>query len=62
MPLVLRALLTLLCLPVAAFSVFGYMASFEPGVGSGWKVGYAVLFFAALAAGLLPWLRRSRGA
>jgi len=40
----------LLSLPIAVFCVFGFCLSFEPGVGLGWKIGYAVLFALFVAA------------
>ncbi len=36
------------CVPIAAFSVFGFLASSEPGIdGTPWKIGYAILFLGA---------------
>ncbi len=55
---VARSLVSVACLTVAAFCVFGFMASFEPGVAVGWKIGYASLFVAFVAASVVPWLRR----
>jgi len=63
MPVVLRLLASLASLAVGAFSVFGFLASFEPGVSPAWKVGYAVLFAAAILGAMLPWRgsRRTTG-
>lgn len=44
MTTVARVFIGSLCLLVAAFSVFGFAASFEPGIGIGWKLGYAGVF------------------
>ncbi len=52
----LRALISLLCVPVAAFSVFGFLASFEPPASGAWMIGYAGLLFGMLAIGICPWL------
>lgn len=60
LPKAAKLLLSLVCLPLAAWSVFGFMASFEPGVSIGWKLGYAIAFLALLAAGTSPWLRSTR--
>jgi peptidoglycan/LPS O-acetylase OafA/YrhL len=38
-----RIVLAMLLLCVAAFCVFGFLASFEPGNGVQWKVGYGAL-------------------
>ena len=43
----------ILCLPVTTFCLYGLCASFEPGVGVGWRIGYASiasLFLVAAAA------------
>ena len=46
-------LITLICLGFAAFCVFGFLATFEPGPRSPtpFRVGYSVLGLGALAAG-----------
>ena len=49
MPLILFVLFLL----VTLFCIFGFLASFEPGIGVGWKIGYAIAFFASLAFGIL---------
>ena len=56
MPTPFKALLTVLFLAVAAFSVFGCLASFEPGVSYGWKLGYAAVL--AASAGAIGWIWR----
>ncbi len=38
-----RIVLAMLLFCVAAFCVFGFLASFEPGNGVQWKVGYGAL-------------------
>ncbi|MCA9054808.1 MAG: hypothetical protein KDA75_13295 [Planctomycetaceae bacterium] len=52
----LRILVSAVCLPIAAFCLFGFLAAFEPGVTVGWKVAYAILGSGSLAAAVLPWL------
>ena len=46
-------LITLICFGFAAFCVFGFLATFEPGPGSPtpFRIGYTVLGLIALAAG-----------
>lgn len=56
---VLRILISAICIPIAAFCVFGFLASFEPGVGSGWKIGYAIVFATCIATSIAPWLMLS---
>ncbi len=60
MSIVLRSLATCSSLAVAAFCVFGFLASFEPGVGPAWKAGYAVVFTIAILSAALPWRNRTR--
>jgi hypothetical protein len=60
MAVISRLLITLVAMGVAAFSAFGFLASFEPGLSGVWKVVYAVVFVAALIGGLLPWTRPVR--
>lgn len=36
------------CVLLAAFSVYGFLAAFEPGVSGGWRVGYLLLFVLCL--------------
>ena len=60
MPIVLRLLATLASLAIAAFCVFGFLASFEPGVSPAWKVGYAVVFVVALLGAAGAWLGPAR--
>lgn len=55
----IRILISVMCMPVAAFSVFGFLASFEPGVAIGWKIGYATLFVVLVATGIAPWIPKS---
>lgn len=43
------------CLLLAAFFLFGFLASFEPGVSTAWKVGYATVLVLALSGALVPW-------
>lgn len=59
MSIVLRLLATVASLGVAAFCVFGFLASFEPGVSAAWKVGYAVVFVVALLGAAAAWLGRA---
>jgi hypothetical protein len=59
MSIVLRLLATLASLAIAAFCVFGFLASFEPGVGPAWKIGYAVVFVVALLGAAVAWLGRA---
>jgi hypothetical protein len=51
----LRTLIAAVFLGLAAFSVFGFMSSFEPGVGVGWKIGYAVVCISSVGLSALPW-------
>ena len=60
MSVVLRMLATFASLAVAAFSVFGFLASFEPGVSPVWKVGYAVVFAVSILGAAVPWRSRAR--
>jgi hypothetical protein len=60
MSLVLRSLATCASLAIGAFSVFGFLASFEPGVSPAWKIGYAVVFAMAILGAALPWRSRAR--
>jgi hypothetical protein len=45
------------CLLLAAFSVFGFLATFEPGVELAWRVGYLTLFVVSLIGASMPWTR-----
>jgi hypothetical protein len=47
-----RILSGMIALAVAAFAVYGFLASFEPGPHLIWKIGYGMLFVAAVGAGL----------
>jgi len=60
MAVISRLLATFVALGIAAFSGFGFLASFEPGVSGVWKVVHAVVFAIALVGGLLPWTRPVR--
>lgn len=51
-----RMLISVICLSVAAFSVFGFLASFESGVGTDWKIAYAAVGISSLGLSLLPWI------
>ena len=55
-------LITLICFCFAAFSVFGFLATFEPGPRSPtqFRVGYSVLGLSALAAGTYTVARVTR--
>lgn len=57
MPRVLgRSIRTLFFLCIAAFCVFGFLASFEdPGI-TWWKIVYAKLGIDALAGAAFPWI------
>ena len=50
----------LVLLGIAGFSVFGFMAAFEPGNGWEWKAGYGALFCACLF-GVVTLFRRGGG-
>lgn len=55
-----RVLGSVLCLAVAGFCVFGFLASYEPmdaGTQAMWKTIYSVAGGAAIAGGLACWLR-----
>ena len=64
MPTAARAILAIILLGLAAFSVFGFLAAGEPGnepVRLVWRIGYAALGLASLAgAGWLFWRRSPR--
>ncbi len=49
---VMRILISAISISVAAFCVFGFLASFEPGVSVSWKIGYAILFGVGLLLAL----------
>lgn len=54
-----RLLAVLLLVPLACFSAFGFMASFEPGdFHLAWRVAYAVVFLACLIGALQLLLAR----
>lgn len=56
----MKIFISVVCAAIAAFSVFGFLASFEPGVAIGWKIGYALVFAVTTAAAICPWaLRRA---
>jgi len=42
----------ILCLPITVFCLYGLCASFEPGVGLGWKIGYASMASLFVAAAI----------
>jgi hypothetical protein len=56
----IRLLIAALSLGIAAFAGFGFAASFEPGAGIGWKLGYAGLFLTA-GLGVAAALRQRSG-
>lgn len=61
MPMAARVLAIALLVGVAGFCVFGFMATFEPGLGSGrlaWQALYAAAGCASLAA--IVWLAAQR--
>ncbi|MBL8823755.1 MAG: hypothetical protein JNJ77_14295 [Planctomycetia bacterium] len=63
MPRVARLLLVAMLLGIAAFCVFGFLATFEPTPRDvlPWQVGYgATAFVAVLGAGFLAWPIRPR--
>lgn len=60
MKTLLRILGALPLLALAGFCVFDFLASFEPGNGFLWKVGYAALGWGCLA-GAIALLPRRRG-
>jgi hypothetical protein len=45
------------CLLLAAFCVFGFLATFEPGPHLGWRIGYALTGLLAFCGAIAPWLR-----
>jgi Na+/proline symporter len=57
-----RLISTVALLCVSAFCVFGFLASFEPGNGLLWKVGYGVLGCGCLTSAirLLLWRRDNK--
>jgi hypothetical protein len=60
MKTLVRILASLPLLAIAGFCVFGFLASFEPGNGMQWKVGYAALGWGCVA-GAIALLPRRRG-
>lgn len=55
-----RILGALALLAVALFCVFGFLASFEPGNGLQWKIGYAALGCGCLTGAVVLFPRPSR--
>jgi hypothetical protein len=53
-----RILGALALLAIVLFCVFGFLASFEPGNGVQWKIGYGVLGSGCLTAAVALLLRR----
>ena len=57
----MKLLLTLVCLAVAGFCVFGFMATFEPLEGTSvlaWRIGYGAAGLASLACIFSVWRTR----
>lgn len=52
---VLLAILSLFGVLFAAFCVFGFLASHEPGVSPVWKIGYAAGFVMSMAVSVGGW-------
>jgi hypothetical protein len=49
MVIVARILIIIVLLPILAFCVFGFLATFEPGSDLRWRIGYAIGGFICLA-------------
>ena len=63
MPRVVSLMLAVMLLGIAAFCVFGFLATFEPTSRNvvAWQVGYGATAFATvLGAGFLAWPAQSR--
>jgi len=57
----MRMAITLLSLPLMAFCLFGFLASFEPGIKDSWKLLYGTLLALLSIAAIAPWcVRRSQ--
>ncbi len=57
--MITRALLAFLVLAPVPFLLFGFLASFEPGVHWGWRLGYGVfLLWSLITAARLCWVKR----
>jgi hypothetical protein len=56
--LVFRLISGMVLFGVSAFCVFGFLASFEPGIGVMWKVGYGVLGWLCLTGAIRLLVRR----
>ena len=57
--IVTRGLLVFLLLAPIPFFIFGFLASFEPGVHWGWRLGYgAFLLWSLITAARLCWVKR----
>jgi hypothetical protein len=56
----MKWIFSIVCMAVAAFCVFGFMATFEPGVAGAlaFRIGYAVLGIVSLAGFACPWVSR----
>ncbi len=59
LPLVIRGVLIFLLLAPVPFLIFGFLASFEPGVHWGWRLGYGTfLLWSLITAARLCWVKR----
>ncbi len=59
LPSVTRGLLVFLLLAPVPFLLFGFLASFEPGVHWGWRLGYGVfVLWSLITAARLCWEKR----
>lgn len=45
---------------LACLSLFGFLASFEPGVSVAWKILYVFIFAVAVACAVRPWITGGR--
>lgn len=51
--IIVKILASLVLLAVAAFCVFGFLATFEPPGSMGWRIGYATLGLLSLAGAIV---------
>ena len=56
----MRWVVAILCLPIGAFCVFGFLATFEPGSPLAFRIIYVVLAALCLAGLICPFLPRRR--
>jgi len=56
----MRWIIAILCLPIAGFCVFGFLATFEPGSPLIFRIIYLTIGLLCLAGMIWPFLPRRR--